>query len=114
MKISSLILVIFLSSSYFAQNDKKVINKIVAQVGDQIILLSDVEERKLQFILNNPKALAPTECEVLEQLMMEELLYNQSINDSLIVSEEAVESELEMRFRIAIEEKFNGDRAKME
>ncbi len=114
MKISSVILVIFLSSSYFAQNDKKVINKIVAQVGDQIILLSDVEERKLQFIINNPKALAPTECEVLEQLMMEELLYNQSLIDSLIVSEEAVESELEMRFRVAIEEKFNGDRAKME
>lgn len=114
MKISSVILVIFLSLSYFAQNDKKVINKIVAQVGDQIILLSDVEERKLQFIINNPKALAPTECEVLEQLMMEELLYNQSLNDSLIVSEEAVESELEMRFRVAIEEKFNGDRAKME
>lgn len=114
MKISSVILVIFLSLSYFAQNDKKVINKIVAQVGDQIILLSDVEERKLQFIINNPKALAPTECEVLEQLMMEELLYNQSLIDSLIVSEEAVESELEMRFRVAIEEKFNGDRAKME
>ncbi|MEY3085885.1 MAG: hypothetical protein RL037_2084 [Bacteroidota bacterium] len=114
MKISSVILILFLSSCYFAQNDKKVVNKIVAQVGDQIILLSDVEERKLQFIINNPKALAPTECEVLEQLMMEELLYNQSLIDSLIVSEEAVESELEMRFRVAIEEKFNGDRAKME
>jgi peptidyl-prolyl cis-trans isomerase SurA len=114
MKISSVILILFLSSCYFAQNDKKVVNKIVAQVGDQIILLSDVEERKLQFIINNPKTLAPTECEVLEQLMMEELLYNQSLIDSLIVSEEAVESELEMRFRVAIEEKFNGDRAKME
>lgn len=46
--------------------------------------------------------------------MMEELLYNQSLIDSLVVSEEAVESELEMRFRVAIEEKFNGDKAKME
>ena len=109
------ILIFFLFPIYlFAQPEKSVINKIVAQIGDQIILLSDIEERKLQLIVNNPKEVAPSDCEVMEQLMMEELLYNQSLIDSLVISEEAVESELEMRFRVAIEEKFNGDRAKME
>lgn len=114
MSIKLILLISFISSFTFAQSEPKVVNKIVAQVGDQIILLSDVEERKLQFIVNNPKATAPSDCEVLEQLMMEELLYNQALIDSLVVSEEAVESELEMRFRVAIEEKFNGDKAKME
>jgi peptidyl-prolyl cis-trans isomerase SurA len=114
MSTKLILLFSFICSFSFAQSESKVVNKIVAQVGDQIILLSDVEERKLQFIVNNPKAMAPSDCEVLEQLMMEELLYNQSLIDSLVISEEAVESELEMRFRVAIDEKFNGDRAKME
>lgn len=101
----------FLSS---AQSERKIVNKIMAQVGDQVILLSDIEERKLQFIVNNPKAEPQSDCEVLEQLLLEELLYNQALIDSLVISDEAVDSELEMRFRIAIDEKFNGDVAKME
>jgi peptidyl-prolyl cis-trans isomerase SurA len=104
MSTKLILLFSFICSFSFAQSESKVVNKIVAQVGDQIILLSDVEERKLQFIVNNPKAMAPSDCEVLEQLMMEELLYNQSLIDSLVISEEAVESELEMRFRVAIDE----------
>ena len=92
----------------------KVINKIVAQVGDEIILLNELEERRIQLIVMNGGKTNPDHCEVLEQLLMEDLLYNQALSDSLLISDEAVESELELRFRVAIEEKFQGDKERLE
>lgn len=98
----------------FGQKELKVINKIVAQIGDEIVLLNELEERRIQFIVSNPESPEPNRCELLKQLILEELLYNQALVDSLVISDEAVESELELRFRIAVEEKFKGDREKLE
>jgi peptidyl-prolyl cis-trans isomerase SurA len=101
-----------LSIVCFAQPNGKVVNKVVAQVGDNIILLSDIENQKLQAVQAGVETTREMECAILEELMMGELLVNQAKLDSLVVSDEQVDAEMENRLRI-IESKI-GSRQKLE
>jgi peptidyl-prolyl cis-trans isomerase SurA len=101
-----------LSIACFAQPNGKVVNKVVAQVGDNIILLSDIENQKLQAVQAGVETTREMECAILEELMMGELLVNQAKLDSLVVSDEQVDAEMENRLRI-IESKI-GSRQKLE
>lgn len=108
LSISSWLLVI----TCYAQPSGKVVNKIVAQVGDNIILLSDIENQKLQAVQAGVETTREMECKILEELMMGELLVNQAKLDSLVISDEQVDAEMENRLRI-IESKM-GSRQKLE
>ncbi|MFM8962768.1 MAG: hypothetical protein ACKOGD_02870, partial [Sphingomonadales bacterium] len=77
---------------------QKLINQIVAQVGDNIILWSDIEAQRLQ-LSEKERAENGKSCQILEQLLVEELLVNQALLDSLVVSDEQVDSEMENRLR---------------
>jgi peptidyl-prolyl cis-trans isomerase SurA len=90
----------------------KVINKVVAQVGDNVVLLSDLEVQKLQAASEGMELNLPKECSILEQLLIEELLLNQAILDSLVVTDQSVDAEMENRLRI-LESKM-GSRQKLE
>jgi peptidyl-prolyl cis-trans isomerase SurA len=108
------ILVCFILSSTFSlsQETNKIINKIVAQVGDQIILLSDIETQKQLAIQSGIENSIITECSILEQLLTDELLLDQALLDSLEVSNQQVDAEMENRLRL-LDEKF-GNRDKLE
>ena len=112
MTKSFIIAFITLSFFSFGQGNGKVINKVAAQVGDNIILLSDIETAKAQSATSENPAPAGSECMFLEQLMMEQLLVNQAKLDSLPLSDNQVDAEMENRLRI-IESKF-GSREKLE
>jgi len=97
-----------LSSSFlFSQETGIVVDKIVAQIGDQIILMSDVESQKQQAIQAGINTLKINSCEILEQLMTNELLLDQALLDSIQVSDEQVDAEMENRLRL-LDEKFKG------
>jgi peptidyl-prolyl cis-trans isomerase SurA len=85
-RYSHLFLFFFICSFSFAQNGK-IVNKILAQVGDNIILLSDVENQKLQAKQAEIEIGENFSCSVLEQLMVQELLVNQAKLDSIFVSD---------------------------
>jgi peptidyl-prolyl cis-trans isomerase SurA len=110
-KILSISFLLFAVSCY-AQPGGRVVNKVVAQVGDNIILLSDIENQKLQAVQAGVETSRDMECAILEELMMGELLINQAKLDSLVVSDEQVDAEMENRLRI-IESKI-GSRQKLE
>jgi peptidyl-prolyl cis-trans isomerase SurA len=83
------VLVVFVSSTtLFSQNE--VIDKIIAQVGDNIILLSDIESQKIQAVQAGVEVTSMMDCSVLEQLMSEELYINQAKLDSLVITDEQV------------------------
>ena len=105
-----LVLLLF-TSTCFAQNNK-LVNKVLAQVGDNIILLSDIEIQKLQAKQSEMEVDFDFSCSVLEQLMVQELLVNQAKLDSIPVSDEQVDAEMENRLRII--EKDMGGRDKLE
>ena len=100
------------SSILFSQETEIVVDKIVAQIGDQIILMSDVESQKQQAIQAGASTLKINTCEILERLMTSELLLDQALLDSIAVSDEQVDAEMENRLRL-LDEKFKG-REKLE
>ena len=108
------ILIFFILNSciLLSQETGNVVDKIVAQIGNQIILMSDVESQKQQAIQSGLDPLKINACEILEQLMANELLLDQALLDSISVSDEQVDAEMENRLRL-LEEKF-GSREKLE
>jgi peptidyl-prolyl cis-trans isomerase SurA len=89
-----------------------VIDKIVAQVGDHTILLSEIETRKVESIQSGVQLDSKADCIILEDLMFQNLLLNQAVIDSLQITDAQVDGEMENRIRI-IENQIGG-REKME
>ncbi len=85
-----------------AQNEK-IIDEIAALVGSHPIYWSDVEaqyaQAKAQGMTGDP---FKSRCEIFENLVFQKLLVYQGEIDSLVVSDEQVESELDRRLRYYI------------
>jgi peptidyl-prolyl cis-trans isomerase SurA len=105
----TLSIVFVLFNNLFSQTTKS-IDKIVAYIGDQIILKSDIENTKLQAIQESSPNMS--NCEVLDLLIMQKLLLNQAELDSIKISDAQVDGEMENRLRI-IENQI-GSRQKLE
>ena len=86
---------ICLFSSLFSQ--KEVIEKVVAQVGGEIVILSEIEEQYA--LLNERQGNLPADarCMILDNILTQKLLVNQAKLDSVEVSDEEVEAQLNAR-----------------
>lgn len=106
---------LLLTTTLFAQKQSVVIDKIVAQIGDEIILLSDIQSQKLQMIQSKMELSTDnqTDCEILEGLMYQNLLLNQAALDSIVLPEGQVDQEMESRLRVLIQQ-MGGDQSKLE
>ncbi len=97
---------------FSVQAQPGVVDKIAAQVGDNIILLSDIQAQKYQAMQGGVTVDENFECTVLEDLMFGELLLNQALLDSIVIADEQVEAEMENRLRVL--EQQIGSRQKLE
>lgn len=95
-----------ISSSLLAQ--RQVIDKVAAMVGGEIVLLSEVEEQYSLMREENPGAPPEVRCQILDQLMTSKLLLNQAKLDSIEVTEDQVEEQLNARIE-RILSYMNGD-----
>ncbi|MFT3705901.1 MAG: peptidylprolyl isomerase [Agriterribacter sp.] len=77
-------------------------DKIVAVVGDKIILQSDVINIKADNDRNGTAFLSTDDCSFFQKLLMQKILMLQAQKDSLPVSDEAIDAELEQRIRYYI------------
>jgi peptidyl-prolyl cis-trans isomerase SurA len=91
----ALILVFFVKIS--SGKEKIMVERIVATVGDKIILQSDIENQILQMVSQGYAATSGAQCDVLNQLLVQKLLLTQAEIDSIQVGASRVESELENR-----------------
>jgi len=105
-KIIILLINLLIGFTSFSQSGK-IIDKVVAQIGDEIIMLSDIQGQKLQMIQNGMTITSQTDCEILEELLYQKLLISQAIIDSVDVSDEMVNGEMEQRIRY-FEEQIGG------
>lgn len=81
-----------------AQTTPTLLNKIVAIVGDEYIMLSDVEEQVALTKERSGGNLPPDyRCQVLDDLMAQKLLIYQAKIDSIEVKDEEVEGQLQAR-----------------
>ena len=74
-------------------NTEKVIDRIVGTIGDEIILQSDVDQQKMQ-LEQQGMYQNQSNCELLEELMMNKILLNQAKKDSLEINEAQVKAQV--------------------
>lgn len=75
-----------------------VIDQVIARVGGEYILLSNLEEQFALAASQTNEPLPPeARCQMLDQLLVGKLLYNQSKLDSIEVADSEVESQLNAR-----------------
>ena len=108
LKYSLLISVFLVNSDFSFGQEKILIDKIIAQVGSEIILMSDVETEYNYFKSQNQTVDDDTKCMILEQIMAQKLLINQARLDSIEVPEDQVESQLDLRME-GVLRKMGGD-----
>jgi peptidyl-prolyl cis-trans isomerase SurA len=82
----------------------KIIDQVVAVVGSNIILESDVENTYLQMRAQGMTSTGDMKCEVLEDLLTQKLMLNQAKVDSIEVTEGQVERELDNRLQMFIDQ----------
>ena len=92
------LITICLSTTYAQQ---QVVDKVVAVVGKNIIMQSEIEEQYLQYRLQGGiKGSAQSiRCEILEDQLFRKLMLNQAELDSIEVTDDQVESEMDYRIR---------------
>src|SRR5687768_9537210 len=88
--------------SLFAQTKKVLADKIIATVGDKIVLRSEIENSIADMQRQNIEIPANAKCLILEQALGIKALLLQGERDSLPVSEEEVDAEIDNRIRNAI------------
>lgn len=119
----SILLLIFsgcLSATSFGQivsedggsSSREVIDKIIAQVGDEPIMLSAIQNQAAQMQSQGANITDSIKCSLLEKLMYQKLLQLQAEKDSIIITDEQVNADMENRLRV-IENKIGG-REKLE
>lgn len=96
---------LFLLSTGFAQPKKVVADRIVAQVGDKIILRSDIMNAIADYKRQGQEESLPAnpECAFLEGQLIQKALVLQAEKDSLVVTDEELEAQLDNRIRYFIQ-----------
>ena len=97
MKQTAFIIGILMSSLLLQAQDKEIIDKVISVVGSELILLSEVEEQHA--LAEAQQGVLPDDarCVILDNLLATKLLLNQSKLDSIVVTEEEVEAQLDAR-----------------
>ncbi len=105
--------VLMVLTSVFVQAQEKVlVDEIVAVVGDKIVLRSNVEEQYWAAI-NQGVEDNDLRCQIIDQLLLEKMFVTHAQIDSLEVSEEEIESEIDRRMAYFLS-LFQGDEQKFE
>ncbi len=110
MNIRNIILACFLLIvvNAKAQDQSFLIDKVVAKVGSEFILLSEVEDQYAYSITQDASLDENIKCEILDGLIAQKLIIYQAKLDSVDVSDQEVEGQLTLRFENILRQ-MNGD-----
>ena len=75
----------------------QIIDKIEAHIGEEVVLSSDIESQYLQYTLQENQKSLQSKCEIIEDILFQKLLINKAKVDSVEVTNEEVESEINTR-----------------
>jgi peptidyl-prolyl cis-trans isomerase SurA len=90
------------SSAAFGQNQEQIVDQIAAVAGNKIVLKSEIESQ-YRLILNQGNSEDQNlRCRVADQLLLNKLLLNQAVLDSVEVSDGQIENELDRRINYMI------------
>ncbi|HKK75132.1 MAG TPA: peptidylprolyl isomerase [Saprospiraceae bacterium] len=92
-----LLLLLFCVGSITTQAQTEVVDQVLATVGGEIVLMSEVEEQYSLMASQQQPVNEETRCFIVEQLLVNKLMINQAKLDSIVVSETEVETQLDAR-----------------
>ena len=90
----------FLSFTSYTQ----IVDEIIAVVGDEVVLASDIETQYLQYLSQGYTDSEDVRCQIIEDVLYQKLLVHQAKLDSIDVSEDDVNQELDRRLSAFISE----------
>lgn len=82
--------------------DQLIADRVIANVGDKIILQSDIENQVIQLKAQGYQGRGDIKCEVFEEMLVQKLLLIQAELDSIEIGMNQVEGELENRLNYFI------------
>src|SRR6516225_10646504 len=90
----------------FAQTQRIVADKIIAKVGDKIILKSDIDNAIIDYKRQSADVQLPPnpECSFLEGQLVQKVLVLQAQKDSLTITDDEIDALLDNRIRYFINE----------
>jgi len=95
--IACLVWAYFIPTKGYTQSDDVVVDKIIAKVDDYIILKSELERSYLEVLSRGELKGSRAKCQVLEGLVLNKLMAAKAELDSIVVPDEQVERDLDMR-----------------
>ena len=100
-KIFALFVFVTICASTIYAQQAQVIDKVVAVVGKNIVMQSDIEEQYMQYRLQGgiKGSASSIRCEILEDQLFRKLMLNQAELDSIEVTDDQVDQEMEYRIR---------------
>lgn len=103
LKSISLLLLVFAFT--FNMNAQRVkIDGVGVVVGKNVVLDSDIAKFKLELEKNSEGRIKITDCEMLEQLMLQKLLAHHAVVDSIIVSDAEVNAQVQRNIQFFAQE----------
>ncbi len=101
--IKILTVFLFMIGGFTSFGQGKVIDKVVAVVGDNAIYYSDIENQYMQYLMQGYTSDGQAiRCQIFEEVLFAKLLLNQAQIDSIEISDEQVESEMDRRLQYFI------------
>ena len=84
------------------------LDKVIAKVGSEYILLSELEGQYAYLKESNSEITEEAKCEIMENLIAQKIIVYQAKLDSIEISDDALEAQLDYRFQ-SILRQMNGD-----
>ncbi len=103
LRIKLLIISLYvLIAGIIPARSQQIVDQVMAVVGNKIILKSDIEKQYIQYLAQSGGENDVTKCAIFDQILLQRLLLNQAEIDSVTVTENQVEGELDRRMRFYI------------
>lgn len=84
-------------SSVIVLNGQNLLDKVVATVGGEPILLSEIEQQYSYLKEGKAKVPESARCEILENMIVQNLLLNQAKLDSIVATDQEIDAEVNAR-----------------
>jgi len=107
-----LVLSFLLPADTFAQKADSVIDGLIAVVGANAILKSDIENQYVQYRMAGNIQGSPVQvkCQIFETMLIQKLLLHQANLDSAKVTDAQVESQMDQKMRYFISQVGSADK----
>lgn len=102
-QLIALSLIILVAQASFAQPKGRVIDEVVAVIGDNAIFRSEVEAQLMQMRARGMAPGADARSQIFEDMLFQHLLLNQAKIDSIEVTEQEVERQLDRRINMFVQ-----------